>query len=208
MPKNAKNDIYSNLKEVEVIEIKEMRLAMNLLFRFFFCIVKNLIFPKVIDVTDESILKLRVLPTDLDLNFHMNNGRYLTIMDIGRTDMTMKMNLHKLIIKKKLGVVTAGINILFFKELAPFSSYQLHSKILCWDENWVYVQQDFMKNSKVHARSIAKMTFTKSGKKIRTDIILSHFGENIKSAPMPSFLKELIIGEKDLVKNVKEFNRG
>ena len=33
---------------------------------------------------DESRLTFRVLPNDLDLNLHMNNGRYLTFMDLGR----------------------------------------------------------------------------------------------------------------------------
>ena len=32
----------------------------------------------------ESVLSFRVMPSDLDVNLHMNNGRYLSFMDLGR----------------------------------------------------------------------------------------------------------------------------
>ncbi|HWD62682.1 MAG TPA: thioesterase family protein, partial [Humibacter sp.] len=36
---------------------------------------------------DVAVTKFRVLPTDLDILRHMNNGVYLSIFDIGRFDM-------------------------------------------------------------------------------------------------------------------------
>ena len=36
-------------------------------------------------------LPLRVLPNDLDTNLHLNNGRYLTLMDLGRVDLMLRM---------------------------------------------------------------------------------------------------------------------
>ncbi len=35
-------------------------------------------------ILETSVLRFRVWPNDLDFNFHLNNGRYLTLMDIGR----------------------------------------------------------------------------------------------------------------------------
>ena len=40
---------------------------------------------------DESVIHARVLPTDLDLNLHLNNGRALTLMDLGRVDLMLRM---------------------------------------------------------------------------------------------------------------------
>ncbi len=42
---------------------------------------------------DESVLKLRVWPVDLDVNLHMNNGRYLSVMDLGRVDVILRTGL-------------------------------------------------------------------------------------------------------------------
>ncbi|NCD21010.1 MAG: thioesterase, partial [Actinobacteria bacterium] len=36
-----------------------------------------------LSVWDVARTPFRVLPTDLDLLFHMNNGKYLSILDLG-----------------------------------------------------------------------------------------------------------------------------
>ena len=36
-------------------------------------------------VLEEDRLRMHVLPMDIDLNLHMNNARYLSIMDYART---------------------------------------------------------------------------------------------------------------------------
>ena len=50
---------------------------------------------------DESRLRLLVLPTDLDTNLHMNNGRYLSIMDRGRMDYVMRVGLLRIVIRNR-----------------------------------------------------------------------------------------------------------
>jgi hypothetical protein len=56
---------------------------MNLWLRLFWLALALLWRRKLDPRHDVSRLTFRVLPTDLDLNGHMNNGRYLTIMDLG-----------------------------------------------------------------------------------------------------------------------------
>ncbi len=43
-----------------------------------------------LDFTDVSRLEMRVLPTDIDLAGHMNNGFYLSVMDLGRFDLLIR----------------------------------------------------------------------------------------------------------------------
>ena len=40
-----------------------------------------------ISIWDTARTPFRVVPTDLDLLRHMNNGKYLTLMDLGRMDL-------------------------------------------------------------------------------------------------------------------------
>jgi hypothetical protein len=51
---------------------------LNLYLRLFLTILRALRAPRLV-LGDTVELTLRVLPTDLDLNGHMNNGRYLTL---------------------------------------------------------------------------------------------------------------------------------
>lgn len=50
-----------------------------------------------LDLLDASVVGFRVWPTDLDINLHMTNARYLSVMDAGRA------------LGKEGGVPTAGV---------------------------------------------------------------------------------------------------
>lgn len=67
---------------------------MNLIFRLIRVIV-HAVFREKLGPFDESKVNFRVLPNDLDLNFHMNNGRYLTLMDLGRIDYFVRCGIAK-----------------------------------------------------------------------------------------------------------------
>ena len=179
---------------------------MNLLIRFFYIVLKNLIFKRPLGTFDKSIIKLRVLPTDLDLNFHMNNGRYLTLMDIGRSEFLIRFGMLKVVLTEKLQPVAAGINIVFFKPLAPFAKYTLHTSVVSWDDEWFYLQQDFVKDKKVMARAVAKVAFLKKGRKLDPQVMLKKLNHLEAKPIMPVFLEELIKGEKLLVNEIKKIN--
>ena len=56
---------------------------MNLYFRLLIRLWMTWIKPRPLGLLDTSELPGRVWPMDLDTNLHMNNGRYLSLMDLG-----------------------------------------------------------------------------------------------------------------------------
>lgn len=62
---------------------------MNLILRFFLTLIKARYRPKL-QPFDMAILPMHVWPNDLDLLFHMNNGRFLSLMDLGRIDLLVR----------------------------------------------------------------------------------------------------------------------
>ncbi|MBM3607661.1 MAG: thioesterase [Alphaproteobacteria bacterium] len=79
-----------------------------------------------------SKLNMRVWPNDLDTNLHMNNGRYLTIMDLGRFDLILRMGLMKEARKRKWIPVLSAANVRFRRELRLFQKFRLESRIVWW----------------------------------------------------------------------------
>jgi len=57
---------------------------MTLWFRLIWLVLTARLRGKV-QLFDISVLRLRVLPNDLDFNGHVNNGRYFTLADLGRS---------------------------------------------------------------------------------------------------------------------------
>lgn len=141
---------------------------MNLLFRLLFLILKSP-FHKKIEFLDEVITKFRALPTDLDLNLHVNNGVYFSMMDLGRFDHIFQCKVMGPIIKEKLYPVVASQMIRFRKSIHCFQRFSIHTKIIGWDDKFIFLQQNFVDT----ADEIIAIAIVKARVKCRTKSGLS-----------------------------------
>jgi acyl-CoA thioesterase FadM len=91
-----------------------------------------------------SRLAFRVWPHDLDLSLHMNNGRYLTIMDLGRLDILARSGLLREVFRHKWTPIASAITIRFRRELRPFQKFRLETRLVCWDAALVIMEQTFL----------------------------------------------------------------
>lgn len=101
-------------------------------------------------------LSLRVLPNDIDINMHMNNGRYLTICDLTRVDMFIRTGLAKTMIKEKWLPIIAEHTMIYKKPLGLFNKYQVKMEITHWDEKYIYMLHTFTCNERVVAEGTSK----------------------------------------------------
>ncbi len=124
---------------------------MNLYFRLLILIIKNFFRQNRVNIFDEVKTTFRVLPNDLDLNMHMNNGRYLTIMDLGRFDYMSQVGILTPAIKRKWLPVLGAVQMTFLRPLKPFKKFQLITQIEYWDEKWFVMKQKFVIHDKLIA---------------------------------------------------------
>jgi acyl-CoA thioesterase FadM len=108
-----------------------------------------------------SVLAFRVWPHDLDLSIHMNNGRYLTLMDLGRMDVLIRSGLWREALRHKWTPIASAITIRFQRELRPFQNFRLETRLLCWDASLVVMEQTFVieggpRNGQAAARALFK----------------------------------------------------
>lgn len=131
---------------------------MNMVGRLLAVLLAALARPRL-GMLDESAVRLRVLPADLDLNGHMNNGRYLSVMDLGRLDLTARLGLLGPAVRERWMPVVSGITIRFRRSLRPFERYELRTRIVSWDDEWVYMEQRFVRGETVFAVAHVKGIF-------------------------------------------------
>lgn len=91
--------------------------------------------------TDTSILHYKAGLGDMDFNAHMNNGRYLTIMDMGRIDFGKRAGLADKMKHLPWTPLVAALTTSFRKEIRLGERFQLETRLLSWDEDWVYMEQ-------------------------------------------------------------------
>jgi acyl-CoA thioesterase FadM len=107
--------------------------------------------------------RFRVLPTDLDVYGHMNNGRYLSISDIGRFDLLRRGGLWKQLRRRRWYPVVASSTISYRRSLQPWQRFTVESRFLGYDERNVYLEQRFVVAGEVYARAYFRGRFLKRG---------------------------------------------
>lgn len=110
-------------------------------------------------IYDVGRVRLRVLPTDLDVLGHMNNGVYLSIMDLGRMDLLIRAGAWAKMRARGFYPVMASETITFRKSLQPWQVFVLETRTVGYDAKAVYVEQRFVVDGEIYAAAMTRARF-------------------------------------------------
>jgi acyl-CoA thioesterase FadM len=160
---------------------------MNLWFRTLLIVLKAFIRPKV-DAQDVLRLRLTCLPTDLDVAMHMNNGRYLSIADLGRWALIIRSGFVTVLRQRGWHPVVGTSKIWHRRSLMPFQRFDLTTRIIGWDEKWTYLEHRFEGTGRhkgdLYCRIVVKTLFLEGREKIPTARLLDAMGIKAQSPEM------------------------
>jgi acyl-CoA thioesterase FadM len=94
----------------------------------------------------------------------MNNGIYLTLLDLARFDLMKRANAWQKLKKAHIHPVVVQETITFRKSLTPWLRFQIETKMLGWDEQAFYIGQRFVVKGEIYAEAVVKLRFLKSPK--------------------------------------------
>jgi YbgC/YbaW family acyl-CoA thioester hydrolase len=110
---------------------------------------------------DKSTVTMRVLPTDLDFLWHVNNGVYFSFMDFGRWDMIFRNGVFDEATKRGWYSVVAGETIKFRKSLELWDKFQIETQIMGYDNKYFFIRQKFLRKGDLMASGLVKVRFLK-----------------------------------------------
>ena len=139
-------------------------------------------------VDGTSVLSLRVWPNDLDLNLHVNNGRYFTLADLGRMDWWFRTGTMQAGLKRGWRPTAGDATAKFSRELLLFQGYSIHSRMLGFDEKWVYKEHRFVRGTRVHATVVVRSVILAKEGKIPPAEWLALVGWKTPSPPLPDWV--------------------
>jgi acyl-CoA thioesterase FadM len=178
---------------------------MNLWFRLFWYLLNGWRRPSLVLPAQVSSLTFRVLPTDLDVSLHMNNGRYLTIMDLGRVDLMLGSGLLKLLLQHGWTPIASGINIRYRRELRLFDQFTLETRLVCWTDVTVVMEQTFCFKGGARDGQVAARAFVKAGlydRKAKAFVtvakLLSLLGTTAESPSAPADVEAFLKADESL----------
>ncbi len=142
-----------------------------------------------------SELKLRVWPGDIDTYPEMNNGRYWTLMDLGRYDLAARTGLMQFARRKGWFFVVAGGSIRYRRRLPPFSRFLLRTSLVGHDGRWFYFVQGFIHGGRVAAQAVVRAGLRTEKELVPSETILKAFGREGWSPPLPEWVRAWIQAE-------------
>ncbi|KAL4747873.1 hypothetical protein BDW72DRAFT_196301 [Aspergillus terricola var. indicus] len=101
-------------------------------------------------------------PIDCDYNLHKSNSTFFADLDINRAQLLMRLfggfpkwkpatanttsdQAEAKAKERSLNVALGGVSCIFKREIKPLQKFEIWSRVLSWDEKWVYVVSYFIR---------------------------------------------------------------
>ncbi len=143
-----------------------------------------------IGVLDEDVLGMRVWPQDIDFNLHLNNARYLSSMDYGRVHLMAAVGILTPSIKNRWQPLVGSVSITYRRSLGLFAPFRLSSRLLCWDEKWMYMEQVFRSEDGLAAIAWVKGLFRGAEGNVPAQQVIDMVAPGFASPPVSEVLEQ------------------
>jgi len=171
----------------------------NLWLRLLGVLIGSLFRPRL-GLLDESVLPGRVWLTDLDLNIHMNNARYLAVMDLGRFDLFVRTGMLGTFIRRRIQPLMGATIVRYRRALRPFEKFTQHSRFVGWDDRRAYVEHWIEVDGVVSCRAYMWAAFKRAGQRIAPAEMADDLGITGPSPALPAWVQgwrdlDIVVGD-------------
>ena len=136
-------------------------------------------------------INLTVLPNDIDPFMELNNGRYVTLLDLGRYAYGGRIKMGTFLKKNNWSLTIVGTYNEYRYRLKLFRKFQLKSKIIGYDEKWFYFFQKAEINGKTHMASVVKFAFTSKNGLVLPSKVIQKMDLIYNPKELPKWIDEL-----------------
>jgi len=143
---------------------------------------------------DTSVLDLRVGLFQADLR-HASDTALMGMTELGRVDLLARTGLLVEGLRRRWSMPLGSILFQVRRPCRRFGRVQLHTRVIYWDERWVYVEHRIVTNGHIAAVGLAKCCVTEHERRVAPDSILEIMGKGATRPERPALLDELDWGE-------------
>ncbi|MEO0633567.1 MAG: acyl-CoA thioesterase [Pseudomonadota bacterium] len=147
-------------------------------------------------LTDTHLSRHRVMPWDLDMFGELNNGLTLTVYDLGRFGLAARGGLIKVLRDKRWGLTMAGASIRYRRRLTLLERIEMKSRVTCWDDRFIYLEQAMFKaNGDCASHILYRSAVVEKGRVVPPDQVLAAMGQEATSPTPPNWIAAWIKAE-------------
>ncbi len=134
----------------------------------------------------------RCWPQDIDQYLEMNNGRILTVLDIGRTGLAQRAGLLRALARNRWGLTMAGVSVRYRKRIRPFVKFRIVSKCVSWDERFMYLDQSIWIGEECAVQALYRSAVTDKKGIVKPMRLLKAMGLDAPAPARPEWVQNWI----------------
>jgi acyl-CoA thioesterase FadM len=162
---------------------------MNLFLRLLLLLLMTPFRPRC-EVLGPSRKRFIVWPPDLDVLFHVNNGVYLSMLDVARVDLMLRSGIGRRLRKTGIYPVVAAQTIRYRRSLQLFQTFEVETQVIGWDEKAFVIQHRFLRRGEVVAEAVVRSRFLKrQGGTVSSRELLDLIGHAGPSPRLPEWIE-------------------
>lgn len=134
-------------------------------------------------------------PWDLDLWVELNNGRTLTLYDLGRIPLVMRMGIVRTLRRRGWGITVAGNTLRYRRRVRMFDRVEMRSRCIGWDARFFYIEQSMWRGDDCTSHMLLRSAITSPEGIVAPEQVLAAMGVAARGPDLPGWVKDWIAAD-------------
>ena len=127
-------------------------------------------------------------PIDIDPFFEMNNGRTLTLYDLGRMMLLYRIGAVRALRAQGWVGTIAGSSVRYRRRVRAFDRIEMKSRLVGWDERFTYVEQSMWRRSECTSHALLRLAVTGGTGIVPSADVAAAMDADPISPPLPGWI--------------------
>ena len=137
----------------------------------------------------------RCWPQDIDIFMEMNNGRILTILDLGRTVLARRVGLLDALRQNGWALTMAGTSVRYRKRIKPLVRFKVVSRAVGWDDKFFYLDQSIWIGEECAVQALYRSAVTDKNGIVRPGTVFRTMGFAGERPDLPDWVQGWIAAD-------------
>ena len=147
-------------------------------------------------LTGTHVSHHRCWPWDIDFWMELNNGRTLTLYDLGRIPLAIRTGLYPVLRDNKWGLTVAGSCTRYRRRIRAFEGFEMRSRAVGVDDKFLYLEQSMWKTSgECAGHAMYRTAVTGKSGIVPPAEVLRAMGRDEPLPPLPAHFRAWIAAE-------------
>lgn len=113
-----------------------------------------------LDLLDTQVSRHICWPWDLDPWMELNNGRTLTLYDLGRLPHSLRTGFAGVLRAEGWGMTMAGSSVRYRRRVRAFDRVEMRTRLVGWDARFFYMDQSMWRHGEALNNLLCRLAIT------------------------------------------------